>query len=90
MTQTLEEMRRPVGGAMTAYGIIYGAEGCDYPDVSEDGPYATLSDARAAVDLTTAARMGGWTIVSDYSPSDGESISTGAGIVVENDSQVAR
>lgn len=63
-------------------GLIYGAEGADYPDVQEEGPYGSLADACAAVDDARAARLGGVMIVEDWVASDGESITTGKGRVV--------
>lgn len=67
------------------YGIIYGAEGYDFPLIAEDGPYETLDEARASLNSDTAARLGGWMIVSGWIASDGASITTGAGMVVESD-----
>jgi hypothetical protein len=65
-----------------AYGIIYGHEGADYPDVVESGPYDTLKAAKAAVRRDLSARYRGWTIVAEWEPSDRESIASGSGIVV--------
>ena len=69
----------------TPYAIIYGREGADYPDVHEDGPYPTIAAARAALDASLVAQYGEWMIVSDWTPSDGESITTSRGIVAERE-----
>lgn len=65
------------------YGIIYGAEGADFPDVAERGPFATLDLARRGVDLRLFADKGGATIVDGWEESDGKGIATGKGRVVE-------
>ena len=65
------------------YAIIYGAEYQDFPLILEDGPYATLDAARAAVDAKRLDTYRGAMIVSDWTESDGASITTGAGVVVE-------
>ena len=64
------------------FGIIYGAEGYDFPFVKERGPYASLEEATAALDHKLAKWHGGWTIVSGWEKSDGYSITTGKGRVV--------
>ena len=74
---TLEEettMRPP-------YGIIYGREGANFPDVAEVGPYPTRASAQEAVDPALVVRYGEVMIVSDWRASDGEDIATGAGRV---------
>ena len=63
------------------YGIIYGADGADYPDVEEDGPYPSRAAADAAIDRTLVAHRGA-VIVDGYVASDGESITTGQGRIV--------
>jgi hypothetical protein len=68
-----------------AYGIIYGTKGADFPEVAEDGPYASVNAARAAVDEVRAKRLGGWMILEHWMESDGYSITTGAGVVVETE-----
>lgn len=65
-----------------SYGLIYGREGADYPDVAESGPFKTADDAIADLDEALARRLGGVMLVRDYRASDGISITTGSGIVV--------
>lgn len=67
----------------TSYGIIYGRDGANFPDIAEDGPYATLADARASIDRERVRDMGGAVIASGWVESDGLDIATGAGTVVE-------
>ena len=67
----------------TPYAILYGAEGADYPHIREDGPYWTLRAARAGVDHMLTRRYRGAMIVERWVRSDGQSITTGRGRVVE-------
>jgi len=69
----------------TPYGLVYGVEGANFPDLCEVGPYATLAQARAAIDPELVARYGGWLIAEGWVRSDGECITTGAGRVVETE-----
>lgn len=66
-----------------AFGILYGAEGANFPNVVEDGPYATLAAATAALDPRMAARYDGAMIASAWQRSDGRDIATGKGQVVK-------
>ncbi len=65
------------------YGLIYGREGYDYPSIAESGPYATAAEARAAINPARLDHFGGVMVVSGYRASDGVSITTGAGMVVD-------
>ena len=75
---------KPFGRAGAPYAILYGAEGADFPKVFEDGPYDSVEAARAGVDTDVAAKLGGWMIVAGWQASDGESITTGKGQVLEH------
>ena len=61
------------------YGLIYGVDGANFPDVAESGPYATRADAIAAVDADLVRRHRGVGLVSDWAESDGRDIATGRG-----------
>ena len=65
------------------YSIIYGREGGDYPDIREAGPYPLWYDAVHALDPTLVQQYGGAVIVGDYAPSDGRTITTGEGRVLQ-------
>lgn len=61
------------------YGLIYGVDGANFPDVAETGPYESREEALAAVDVGLVQRFRGVGLVANWQASDGADISTGAG-----------